>query len=242
MDLNKCFILFYSLNFWLYFFHYHLTLTYFIFTYKCTHFPFTMVVCDIKEEGIRLSGWHIANGDGELLSSTPSESKVQHRAPVCLFVTAFTCCHNCPEHLLNARVASDWLVLKNVTPSSSDFQPVCCRRHTGVPQDFLKHAISDYLVSGTDLSSLRMSNKKNDNSQHNSHLLWMNQNHTYFFVRSVKDITYFWVCRRILVISLCAAWDEKVENHCHRGKTLTETEMSPIYVSVKMLNWGGWVG
>ena len=29
-----------------------------------------------------------------------------------------------------------------------------------MPQDFLKHAIPDYLVRGTDLFSLRLSNKK----------------------------------------------------------------------------------
>lgn len=29
---------------------------------------------------------------------------------------------------------------------TSDFQPVCCQRHTGVPQGILKPAISDYLV------------------------------------------------------------------------------------------------
>ena len=31
---------------------------------------------------------------------------------------------------------------------------------TGVPQEFLKHAVADYLVWGTDLLSLRLSNKK----------------------------------------------------------------------------------
>ena len=42
---------------------------------------------------------------------------------------------------------------------------------TAVPQEFLKHAAPDYLVRGTDLFSLRLSNKKNDNSQHNSRLV-----------------------------------------------------------------------
>lgn len=30
-----------------------------------------------------------------------------------------------------------------------------------------------------------------------------------FFLRSVKYIVYFWVCRRISEISLCVVWDEK---------------------------------
>ena len=38
-----------------------------------------------------------------------------------------------------------------------------------------------YLVRRTDLFSLRLSNKKNDNSQHNkSRPLWLNQNYTHF--------------------------------------------------------------
>ena len=34
------------------------------------------------------------------------------------------------------------------------------RFSTGVPEEFLKHAISDYLVRGTDLFSFRLSSKK----------------------------------------------------------------------------------
>ena len=34
------------------------------------------------------------------------------------------------------------------------------RFSTSVPQEFIKHAIPDYLVRGTDLFSLRSSNKK----------------------------------------------------------------------------------
>ena len=46
------------------------------------------------------------------------------------------------------------------------------RFSTGVPQECLKHATPAYLVRGTDLFSLRLSSKKNDNSQHNnSHLV-----------------------------------------------------------------------
>ena len=85
---------------------------------------------------------------------------------------------------------------------------MCHGRYTGVPQEFWKHAILDYLVRGTDLSSLILSNKKNDNSQHNkSCLVWMNQNYTYFFVDWQKN--FFLVCHTILVISLCVPWDDK---------------------------------
>ena len=45
---------------------------------------------------------------------------------------------------------------------------------------------------------------------HNSsHPMWMNQNHSYFFVRSAKKILHFLVCQRTLVISLCVPRDEK---------------------------------
>ena len=54
----------------------------------------------------------------------------------------------------------------------------------------LNHAAPDYLVRGTDRFSLRLSNKKNNNSQHNSHLVWMNQNYTYFLSDQQKYI--FW--------------------------------------------------
>ena len=37
-----------------------------------------------------------------------------------------------------------------------------------VLQEFLKHALLDYLVRGTDLFSLRLSNLRNENSEHNS--------------------------------------------------------------------------
>ena len=63
---------------------------------------------------------------------------------------------------------------------------------TSVPLEFFKHAIPDYLVVSTDLFSLRMSNLKNDNNQHNNiHLVRMNQNYT-FFVKSAKN-TFFGV-------------------------------------------------
>ena len=71
----------------------------------------------------------------------------------------------------------------------------------------LKHAISDYLVRGTSLFSLRLSNKKRTTANTtiaNS----LNESKVYlFFVRSAKNI--FLVCHRLLVvISLCVPWEE----------------------------------
>ena len=60
------------------------------------------------------------------------------------------------------------------TPSKTVHKNICgVGFSTGVPQGFLKHAVPDCLVRGTDLFSLRLSNyKRNDNSQHsNSHPL-----------------------------------------------------------------------
>ena len=79
---------------------------------------------------------------------------------------------------------------------------------TSVLQEFIKHARPDYLVKVTDFFSLTLLNKNNESSQHNSHLGWMNQNYTYFVVRTAKKYI-FSVCYRILVISLCVPWDEK---------------------------------
>ena len=62
------------------------------------------------------------------------------------------------------------------------------------------------LVSGTDLFSLRLSSKKNDN-QHNSHPMWRIKITPIFFVRVEK--IYFRGCCRILVISLFMPWDGK---------------------------------
>ena len=76
----------------------------------------------------------------------------------------------------------------------------------------------DYIVRGSDLFSLRLSNLKNDNNQYNnSHLCELKL--YLFFVRSAK-IFIFFMCWRILVISLCVPWDEKVENCCSREFTL----------------------
>lgn len=51
--------------------------------------------------------------------------------------------------------------------SRSDFQ-LCALR---IFREFFKHAIHDSLVRGTELSSLRLSNKENDNSLHNNRSL-----------------------------------------------------------------------
>ena len=59
---------------------------------------------------------------------------------------------------------------------------------THEPQEFLKHAIFDYLVRGTFPLHCQL---KNDNSQHsNNHPVWMNQKYTFFFVTKAKK--YFW--------------------------------------------------
>lgn len=44
-------------------------------------------------------------------------------------------------------------------------EPLCCKWHTSMPEEFLEHSIPDYLVRGSDHFSLRLSNKNNDNSQ-----------------------------------------------------------------------------
>ena len=69
----------------------------------------------------------------------------------------------------------------------------------------LNHAIPDYLVRGTDLFSLTLSNK-NDNSQHNnSCLVWMHQNYTCFFGKiSKKCNTLFGVPQNFSNEFMCA--------------------------------------
>ena len=58
------------------------------------------------------------------------------------------------------------------------------------------------------LTSFPLDCQINKRKGHNSCAVWMNQNYTIFFVRSAKH-TYFLVCHRILVISLCVLWDKK---------------------------------
>ena len=64
----------------------------------------------------------------------------------------------------------------------------------------------DHLVKGIDLFSLRLSKNKTkkDNSPHNnSHLVFMNQNYTYFFFPQVNK-KYTPAYHRVLRINLCA--------------------------------------
>ena len=87
---------------------------------------------------------------------------------------------------------------------------------TGVPREFEKHAMPDYLLKSTDLFPWDC-HIKNDNSQHISRPVRMNQNYTCFFFSSNQQKVHFGVsCRRLLVY----VWHEmkKAENRCLRGK------------------------
>ena len=89
---------------------------------------------------------------------------------------------------------------------------------TGVLQEFSKHETPDYLVRDTDPSLFRWSNKKkNDHSQYNnSHQVWMNQNYTFFPVRSAKYIYIFCVLQNFIVVISHVCHDmKKVENCCY---------------------------
>ena len=61
--------------------------------------------------------------------------------------------------------------------------------HAGVPQGFFKHAIPDYLVMGTDLFSLKLSNKKKMTTANT--ITGVNEPKLYlFFVRSAKNVFF----------------------------------------------------
>ena len=66
--------------------------------------------------------------------------------------------------------------------------------HAGVPQEFLKHAIPDYLVGTLTSYPLDYQIKKkpqNNNSQHNkSDLVLINQNYNYFFCQIGKSVLF----------------------------------------------------
>ena len=66
---------------------------------------------------------------------------------------------------------------------------MCDKGHTGVPQEFLNHAMPGYLVA---LTSFSLDCQiKNDNSQHNnSHLVFMNQNYAYFILSDQQKSQY----------------------------------------------------
>ena len=104
-----------------------------------------------------------------------------------------------------------------------------CKRHTGMPQEFLKHAIPDYVVSGTDLSFRLSNTKKSDNSQH-SHccLVWMNQNYTHLFL-SNQQKAHFLVCCRTVVVTLRVPWHEKGWESLTWRTTLVVTGKPPSF-------------
>ena len=96
----------------------------------------------------------------------------------------------------------------NKSSTGSNFQLVWPGRHTGVLQEFLKHAITDYIVRSTDLFSIKLSNLKKMTRPNTSVAVlcdWIKI--IPIFVRSVKNTLL--ECHRILVISLCVPWDEK---------------------------------
>ena len=74
-------------------------------------------------------------------------------------------------------------------------------QHTGVPQEFLKHAIPDYLFRGTHLFSLWLKKKKKDNSQHNSCLVWMKSKVYLFLVKLAKiyNMYFFYVLQNVSI-------------------------------------------
>ena len=78
--------------------------------------------------------------------------------------------------------------------------------HTGVPQIFLKHAIPDYLVRGTDLFTLRLSNIKMTTAN-TTIAVWCEWIKIILIFSQQK--IHFLVCRKILSISLCVPQDEK---------------------------------
>ena len=80
---------------------------------------------------------------------------------------------------------------------------------TGVPLEYLKHAIPDHEVRDTDLFSLRLPNKKLTIASKAIAIWceWIKIILVYFLSDWQK--VYFLMCCRILVISLCVSWDEK---------------------------------
>ena len=84
------------------------------------------------------------------------------------------------------------------------------RFSTPVQQEFLKHAIPAYLARGTDLSSLRLSNKKLTTANIIAiRYEWIKTIPIFFCqIRKKKKNYIFLVCHRIFVISLSVPWDE----------------------------------
>ena len=64
---------------------------------------------------------------------------------------------------------------------SAIFQPVCCKRHTGVQQEFLQHAIPNQWRALTSFPLDCQTKKKwQEPTQYSSCQVWMNQKYTYF--------------------------------------------------------------
>ena len=127
-----------------------------------------------------------------------------------------------------------------------------------MPQEFWKHAIPDCVVRGTDLFSLRVSDKKmtTANTRRAIQCEWI-KIMPIFCQISKKSI--FFVCCRMLVISLQVPWGENVENLCaititvlllpivltfhdyrQRYSEPSSTRL-PAWVSEKMTpGWGFW--
>ena len=94
---------------------------------------------------------------------------------------------------------------------------------TGVLQEFLKHAIPDYLVRGTDLFSFQLSYKNMTTANTTIGIRCKCIKIMYIFCHIGKKLhfchiskkVYFLVCCRILVISLYVSHEMKtVENRC----------------------------
>ena len=67
---------------------------------------------------------------------------------------------------------------------------------TGMPQEFLKHAIHNHLVRGTNLFSFTLSNLKTEDSQHNNSCWYEcpTSNHKYIGHTSNKVASYWSYC------------------------------------------------
>ena len=93
-------------------------------------------------------------------------------------------------HLYLWRGGKRWYYREPFLIKEFEFYLVGQKFSTVVPQEILKCAVSNYLDRALTFFPLDCQ-IKNDNSAHNnSCLLWMNQNYTYFFVRSAKNLFF----------------------------------------------------
>ena len=107
-----------------------------------------------------------------------------------------------------------WISNTNILPFFDTYtlQPFLLYIHYSRPmifnsvlQEFLKHAIPDYLVRGTDLFSLRLSNK-NMTTANTTIAIWCEWIKIIPILLSDWQKNFFLECCRILVISLCVPW------------------------------------